>query len=450
MSAKSQLLYSLILSMSISACGSSSSSPEPKEPESPIEQPEPEPPVEPPPEPTIPEPELPSYVVVGDSEYPYCGADDSDPDGDGWGWTGSESCVVRNSAADPDGDGSGILSPVPVADMLLTSELVNPLATSTTKAVFEYLHSIFGKQILSGQQDLTWKDSTDMYQRVINDTGKAPAIMGYDFMNYGVFSGDGGSGKSQTEEAITHWQRGGLVTFAWHWRDPSGGNGWPEFYTDRTEFRIPMDGDSLDMDSEAFEQMEADIEIIAAELQKLQAHDIPVLWRPLHEASGGWFWWGASGPQAQIALWQYLYDKLTNYYQLNNLIWVWNGQHADWYPGDEYVDIASMDVYATAQQYGAEAHSYASVQQFSHHSKLIAMSENNNMPDPDAMAEENAWWLYFTVWNDGSSAEGLTDPNNFWTGEYYNTAEHKQHVYGHELVITLDELPSFQPSPNFP
>ncbi len=56
-----------------------------------------------------------------------------------------------------------------------------------------------------------------------------------------------------------------------------------------------------------------------------------------------------------------------------------------------------------------------------------------------------AWWSWFMVWNDGEhGSQGVTrgdSSSNFWSGIYYNTAEHKQEVYDSPLVLTLDELP---------
>lgn len=415
------------------------------------------------------------------SGWPYCRSADSDPDGDGWGWENSHSCIVFGSAPDTGpgnfpycmigasklnlcstdngswgfqsgavclstsmcpGMGSAIQGPARAAP-------VNANATATTKSVFTYLNSIWGSYTLSGQQDLTWQDNIDQYQRVINDTGRAPAIMGYDFMNYGMWAGN--PGLAQTEEAIAHWNRGGLVTFAWHWRDPNA----PamtigEFYTENTDFMIPIANGQLDITSTSYANMEADIALIAAELQKLEDAGVPVLWRPLHEASGGWFWWGRSdrtdgipAAYAQVVLWRHLYDQLTNVYGLNNLIWVWNGQSGGWYPGDAYVDIVSHDIYDGARNYESQAGTYNLAKGYSQEVKMVALSENSNIPDPDLMERDNAWWLYFVVWNDTDTAEGVSNSSNFWTGEYYNTNAHKRHVYNHERVITLDELPDF-------
>ncbi|WP_339898099.1 glycosyl hydrolase [uncultured Gilvimarinus sp.] len=414
--------------------------------------------------------------------WPYCRSADSDPDGDGWGWENNYSCIVFESAADPGAgdfpycqigeaqtplcdtdngswglaDGEACLSRSMCPGMsenlqgAMRDEPVNPNADLTTRAVYTYLQSIWGNHMLSGQMDQTWQDAIDQFARVQNDTGRAPAMMGYDFMNYGLYW-NGISGLTQTEEAIEHWNLGGLVSFTWHWRDPNAADGViGEFYTEDTDFTIPVVSGELDTSSTSFANIEADVAMIAAELQALEDAGVTVLWRPLHEASGGWFWWGRTDRSdgvppayAQVLMWRYLYDRLTNHYGLDNLLWVWNGQHGAWYPGDNYVDIVSVDIYDGSQNYESQVEAYQLTKNYPHEAKMVALSENSNIPDPDAMAADNAWWLFFMVWNDSDTAEGVTSSSNFWTGEYFNTNAHKVHVYNHELVITLDELPEF-------
>ena len=76
------------------------------------------------------------------------------------------------------------------------------------------------------------------------------------------------------------------------------------------------------------------------------------LFRPLHEAEGAWFWWGAEGPEPCKKLYRLLYDKLTNEYGLDNIIWEWTGYtyetSAAWYPGDDVVDMIGYDKYNAA------------------------------------------------------------------------------------------------------
>lgn len=407
----------------------------------------------------------------------YCTAKGQDPDGDGWGWENNGSCLVRNSAADPaKGEFNGCLigtvswnfcatdnggwgyekGEVCIAQSFCPAnrttqqtarpeKLVDPKASATAQQVYSYLGSIWGKSMLAGQQDLTWNDSIDMFDRVVSDTGKAPAVMGYDLMNYGYPTYPG---QSQTEEAITHWERGGLVTFCWHWRDPRPNQS--EFYSDKTDFEIPILNGQLDFNSPAFKFMQNDIDRIAAELKKLQDAGVIVLWRPLHEAAGGWFWWGRArndgipAAYAQTILWKHLYDRLVNEHGLHNLIWVWNGQSAAWYPGDNYVDVVSQDIYEGEKNYQSHIKIYTALKNYPLQTKLVALTETSNIPDPDQVAAEGAWWLWFLVWNDGDSAAGVTSSSNFWTGEYFNTQAHKMKVYHHKKVITLDELPDFE------
>lgn len=96
--------------------------------------------------------------------------------------------------------------------------------------------------------------------------------------------------------------------------------------------------------------MMADIDDVARELLKLRDAGVPVLWRPLHELNGDWFWWGKCGPEAFQRLWKLLYTRYTETFGLNNLIWVFgytSQPDAAWYPGDAYIDIAGADNYAT-------------------------------------------------------------------------------------------------------
>ncbi|WP_232301128.1 glycosyl hydrolase [Gilvimarinus agarilyticus] len=411
---------------------------------------------------------------------PYCRYDDA---ASGWGWENGRSCIVYQSSADPgvgsfnhckvgkeeitycaselsdwgDTEGSYCIARdfcpgnTSRQQTELSPRLVTADASAKAQAVFTYLNSMWGNKMLSGQMDLTWDDRIDMRQRVIDVTGKAPAIMGYDFMNYGAQ--DNVSGLSQTQEAIEHWNNGGIVTFAWHWRDPSGETN--SFYVGQsdasknTRFEIPVKNGELDTQSDAFEAIARDVDLIAGELQTLANAGVPVLWRPLHEAAGGWFWWGRErtdgvpAAYAQTLLWRYLYDRLTRHHGLNNLIWVWNGQNAIWYPGDDVVDIVSTDIYDGERNTESQIGYYTVTKAYPQQAKMVALSENSNIPDPDQMQADGAWWLWFMVWNDGALDTTDDHSSNFWTGEYYNTDAHKRHVYGHEQVVTLDELPEF-------
>ena len=337
--------------------------------------------------------------------------------------------------------------------------------SDNTRRLMNYLIDQYGKYIISGQMDTSWTTNStmDMIARVYADTGKYPAIKGFDLIE--LPHSWGGFGREQIDEAIEWWEGRnrmdganpakqllpdspdihGIVTFCWHWRVGSG----LQFYTNRTDFRIPMKDGMLDTSSGDFAVIKADLDKVAALFQLLKDRDIPVLWRPLHEAAGnwpnqpGWFWWGASGPEACIALWEYMHNYLTYEKKLNNLIWVWNGQHKDWFPDPDTVDIVGFDVYAGSQNYASQLGKFIETSDMvPGQNRIVAMTENGAFPDPDLCYKDGAMWSWFMTWNDRSgSVQGETHRDNFWAGEYHNTQAHKEHVYNHGMVITLDELP---------
>jgi mannan endo-1,4-beta-mannosidase len=233
------------------------------------------------------------------------------------------------------------------------------------------------------------------------------------------------------EEAIAWSRRGGIVAFCWHWRaGPQR-----EFYSGKTDFRIDMDPEGG-----PYKRMLADIDAVALQLKRLDQAGVPVLWRPLHEASGGWFWWGASGPKPYIALWNLIYDRMTAVHRLGNLIWVWNGQNADWYPGDATVDVVGVDIYGGDKMYNPWKDSWVNAQSYvrGDEARVVALSENGPIPDPDLLVAERAPWSWFMTWNDGVQGKPEDD---FFSGNKYMDDAHRKKVYNHPYVLTLDELP---------
>jgi len=323
-------------------------------------------------------------------------------------------------------------------------------AEANKTRLFNYLADEYGKKIISGQM-VSYERNIDMITRVYTDTGKYPALKGFDFIflpydwnNYG---------KDPIDEAIEWWEGKnknvkllsgkpdihGIVTFCWHWRVGSE----VEFYTDKTTFRIPWKNGKLDTDSAAFQTLKSDMDKVAALLQLLKDKSIPVLWRPLHEASGGWFWWGASGAEPYKALYEYMYDYFTNTKKLNNLIWVWNGQSQNWFPNPATVDIVGYDVYHNdnPKDYSSQVSTfYETLKMVPAKNRIVALSENGAIPDPDECIKDKAMWSWFMTWNDNKD-QGITDIDNFWSGEFHNTKSHKTKVYNHSAVITLDKLP---------
>ena len=210
----------------------------------------------------------------------------------------------------------------------ITTTPVNKNANADAKALLKYLGSIYGKNILSGQQDqasLDW---------VTTNVGKTPAILGSDLMDYTESRTSRGASSTDVDKALAFAQRGGINTLVWHWGAPTGlydnetERWWSGFYTAATDFNIETA--LADTTNANYTLLMKDIDTIAVQLKRLQDAGVPVLFRPLHEAEGAWFWWGAKGPEPCKKLYRILYERLTVQHGLNNLIWIWNSVSPAW------------------------------------------------------------------------------------------------------------------------
>jgi len=311
-------------------------------------------------------------------------------------------------------------------------DLVTPSPAEKTDSVYRLLSHLYGKVILSGQYG-----GTTELTHIKNISGKTPVIRGFDLIDYSPSRVERGATSAETENAIEWSQQRGMVTFCWHWNAPKdlidqpGKEWWRGFYTEATTFdlNIAMNNPS----SEEYTLILRDIDTIAVQLKKLAGEGVPVLWRPLHEAEGKWFWWGAKGAEPCKWLWKLLFDRLVNYHSLNNLVWVWTSTGTPdaltWYPGDEYVDIIGTDIYLPAGTYSSNFITFDNLAALYGGRKLIALSENGPIPDPENLFTQGAAWSWFSTWSGNFIADGVT-----------NSESHIEKVYHDDYVITLDEI----------
>ncbi|MBR6337867.1 MAG: beta-mannosidase [Ruminococcus sp.] len=337
----------------------------------------------------------------------------------------------------------------------VSKQLCNPNATDETKRLYSFLCDVYGKYIISGQYaDKNRGVDSAEFSEYDYKLGKYPAIMGLDLIEASPSRVANGSSPGNIVQVAEDWylNRGGIVTICWHWNAPEpylGTNGaawWEGFYKDKTSFNLAkaISGE----DKEGYDYLIRDIDAIAMYLQELDDYHVPVLWRPLHEGGGDpkwnnpWFWWGSSGAEAYKELWKLMYDRLTNVHHCNNLIWVWNGQNLDYYPGDEYVDMMGYDSYPEVKSdHSPQKKLWDYTKQTTPTTKIMAMTENGAIPDPDSCMSEGIRWSYFCTWN-GEFA--LKDAQ---LGCESNSYEFFEKIMSHERVLTLDELPDIKSWP---
>lgn len=316
-------------------------------------------------------------------------------------------------------------------------DLVNPAATKECRTLMRYLSSVYGNKLITGQH--TNSVAGLEIDHIHSLTGKLPALKGFDLLSYSHAT----TTNNMSEDAIIeiegnkgtlgkaiewHTQQGGIVTICWHWFAPLGGED-KTFYTKQTDFDL---NEALQPGTASYEALLRDMDTIAEHLKKLREARVPVLWRPLHEADGRWFWWGAKGPEAYKALYRFMFDRYVNYHQLNNLIWVWNAPNPAWYPGDEFVDLVGDDVYEPAGNYGPLLCPYEYAVALTNGRKPVALTENGPIPDPALLRANRANWLWYMPW----WGYWCTDPS-------VTSNEQLIKTYHHPDVITLEDLPDF-------
>lgn len=354
-----------------------------------------------------------------------------------------------------------VLEPAPayLSDLQPTSKLCNPNASLMTQKVYDYLCSVYGKQVLSGQQEYCGshcynknayesqglpidylEDNEQEFTYIYEKTGKYPAIRGIDFLFYNTTQ----PYYDDAPERAIQWfnKEGGIPTISFHWNVPTEeGSSSAAFYVESasatyTTFSIT---NALKEGTWEHDVILADIEVLAAQLQKLEDADVPCIFRPLHEAEGAWFWWGAEGPEPCKELYIFLWEKLTNEYGLDNIIWEWTSYTYStspaWYPGDEYVDMIGYDKY-NAVNYSANlsaiASTFYSLVASTEGEKMVAMSENDTIPSLSNLVDSKAAWLYFCPWY-----------GNYITDASLNPVDNLAEIYQSDYCITLDELPDW-------
>ena len=347
----------------------------------------------------------------------------------------------------------------------MNTTLSDPKATPEAKKLMEYLGSVYGKHIISGQQEIYGSGHDGNmeleFEYLYKTTGKYPAIRGFDFMNYNPLYG----WDDQTTERIIEWVigRGGIATASWHINVPVGFDSykvgdlvdWQKCtYATQSTFKTENTVVEGTKENDYFNEA---IKDLAEQLTRLQEKNVPIILRPLHEAegnqntdgSGAWFWWGKAGAKVYVQIWKYLYEKLTIEYDLHNIIWeqnlyTWSPASIQWYGGDDCVDIIGYDKYNTAYNrhdgktngpnLDAETSIFYTLVKFVNNKKMVAMAENDSIPSLNNLLVEKSAWLYFCPWyNEWIMDSSKNDPADL------------KEIYNSDYCITLERLPNLKP-----
>lgn len=290
--------------------------------------------------------------------------------------------------------------------MLFAQRPVDRHATPETRNLFRSLMKLSKDHTLFGHQHATeyghgWFGDEDRSD-VKSVCGSNPAVIGVDLLG---FSGRPVEAIQAEKERVKKivvdtYNRGGVITAAWHFSNPVSGGG---FYWRDTvslpavKYIIPG--------GEAHEKYKEILHGIGEWANTIRGDDgalVPVIFRPYHEFDGGWFWWGKPHCTRDefISLWRFTVSYLRDSLGVHNLLYAFSPDNRfttreeflERYPGDEWVDMVGMDNYGDL---GRDRHDIAKaatklkiVSDYARDAgKLAAFTETGLESIPDS-----TWW----------------------------------------------------------
>jgi mannan endo-1,4-beta-mannosidase len=336
-------------------------------------------------------------------------------------------------------------------------------ATKETTNLYNNLKKLASKGFMFGHQDdlaygVNWKYESGRSD-VKDAAGDYPAVYGWELGGLELDQAkdlDGVPFETMKQFIQQGYERGGVITISWHAYSPLGDkkNAW-----DTTHGTVA----TILPGAVNHQLYRSWLDKVAAFLQSLKGKKgeaIPVLFRPFHELTGSWFWWGQRQctPEEFKALWRFTYQYMHNEKKLNNLLWVYNTsgdfktaeEFMERYPGDDVVDMLSFDTY----QYGdnSQSNSFAEktnrllsiVQAIADKkNKLTALAETGYEAIPQAN-----WWTdvllkaigenkisYVLVWRNHGYSEYMKKMHYYAPYKGQTSAADFQKFYQHEKTF---------------
>jgi len=282
-------------------------------------------------------------------------------------------------------------------------------------------------------------------------SGEYPALGGFDMLFAAGGHSDEGWFRGYTDNNIRMakqlWKLGGIPAFTWHWKvgkdtvfyvkdagfknsgctDGVQGTSANNSCFNYTKAFTDKNCTDASPTSTEYKAMMADVDSLSKKFLKLQDSGVAAVWRPLHEAAGGWFWWGIGGSTCYKALYRLVFDRMVKVNGVKNLIWVWNIErdpaigydvaalNPAWYPGDDVVDIIGVDIYNNSNDQKSNINAFSKIVDVMGSKKVLALTENGPIPDVDSMATDGAVWSFWMPWyNTWSSGFLNQTADNVW------------------------------------
>jgi mannan endo-1,4-beta-mannosidase len=284
-------------------------------------------------------------------------------------------------------------------------------ATKETVILFRSLYELKNKGVMYGHQDDLMYGYTWWYEKDRSDTkeitGDYPAVAGFELghIELGVERSLDSVSFSQIAEQIkVHYKRGGVITISCHLNNPltmqikdslstwPHGTAWDVSSKEVVSSILP--GGKY---NELFNKWLERLATFFTSLKDDNDLPIPFIFRPFHEHSGSFFWWGTNicTDQEYSALWRYTVNFLRDKKNIHNILYAYNtdrvtslDQYMRGYPGDDIIDMLSIDMYDRGAQFGGELDTALGfvTKEAMWRNKLTALSETGERRGM------NNWW----------------------------------------------------------
>ena len=294
-------------------------------------------------------------------------------------------------------------------ERIMTAKGNSPAMSELTQQLNDKLLNVKGQGVFFGMHDATgygvgWNNDNDRSD-IESVTGDYPAFAGWgaDYSVAQIARGEGFE-DARYKMKLFH-DMGGFNTIEWHAQNPYGGDySWGN-HPDQTKNVV----EAILPGGEKHQEFLIQLDHLAAFFNTLIDDDgkkIPIIFRPWHEHTGGWFWWGKGNcSEAQyIQLWQFTVNYLFDEKGVNNLLYAYSPDKIDsreeylyGYPGDEFIDVLGLDNYGDLRQYATNMPRFVNMLEI-----LVSLANEKNKPA--ALTETGA----FTI--DGQA----TMPENDW------------------------------------
>ncbi len=236
------------------------------------------------------------------------------------------------------------------------ADLADPDATAETRALFTNLRAVAKTGILFGHHDalaygVHWRG--DSARSDVKDVaGSHPALYGWDasrlFQSRNPDVADEEGAARLRQWILEGYGRGGVIEMCWHMRNP---------VTDGSFYDTTRAVHAIIPGGELHEDFRSKLEVVADFMKSLRADGgelVPVIFRPYHEHTGSWFWWGRNHASVDDfkALWRFTVEYLRDEHEVHNLLYAYSTDvfeseeaYLERYPGDEYIDVLGFDDY---------------------------------------------------------------------------------------------------------